>query len=274
MEHPLYAAAYDRLLASAEAAGLAERRADLLADATGRVLEVGGGTGHNLKWYSAAGAVVVLEPDGAMCRRLEPRLADCPVPATLIPAGIEEADLQDGSFDTVVCTLVLCTVPDLDKAVARIRRLLAPGGRLLFLEHTAAPGGWGLVQRAADPLWRRAVPGCHLHRDPISAIRRSGLMVAGYDRIDLPLVPGLLRAGVVGTACERTADTPVAPGTYPRSRSLGSHLSRFGSAGQAPGSAGQAPGSAGQAPGSAGQAPGSAGQAPGSAGQALSGAAR
>ncbi|MHB1925033.1 MAG: class I SAM-dependent methyltransferase [Acidimicrobiales bacterium] len=225
MDHPLYAAAYDRLCASAEAAGLAERRAALLAGATGRVLEVGGGTGHNLRWYSAADSVVVLEPDASMVRRLEPRLADCPVPATLIRAGIEEADLQDGSFDTVVCTLVLCTVPDLDRAVARIRRLLAPAGRLLFLEHTAAPGGWGLVQRALDPLWHRAVPGCHLHRDPVSAIRRSGLMVAGYDRIDLPLVPGLLRAGVVGTACERTADPPVPAGTYPRRRSLGTHLS-------------------------------------------------
>jgi len=226
VEHPLYAAVYDRLCGPAEAAGLAERRAALLGDATGRVLEVGGGTGHNLKWYSAADSVVVLEPDGAMCRRLEPRLADSPAPARLIQAGIEEADIQDASFDTVVCTLVLCTVPDLDRAIARIRRLLAPGGRLLFLEHTAAPGGWGLVQRVIDPLWRRAVPGCHLHRDPVSAIRRSGLMVAGYDRIDLPLVPGLLRAGVVGTACERTADMPVPPGTYPRRRPLGSHFTR------------------------------------------------
>jgi len=224
VEHPLYAAVYDRLCAGAEAAGLAERRAALLAGATGRVLEVGGGTGHNLKWYAAADSVVVLEPDAAMCRRLQPRLGDCPAPVTLVQAGIDEADLQDASFDTVVCTLVLCTVPDLDRAMVRIRRLLAPGGRLLFLEHTAAPGGWGLVQRALDPLWHRAVPGCHLHRDPISAIRRSGLMVAGYDRIDLPLVPGLLRAGVVGTACERTADSPVPPGTFPRRRSLGSHF--------------------------------------------------
>jgi len=243
VEHPLYAAVYDRMCASAEAAGLAERRAGLLAGATGRVLEVGGGTGHNLEWYSAAGSVVVLEPDAAMARRLEPRLAGCPVPAILIREGIDEADLEDASFDTVVCTLVLCTVPDLDRALARIRRLLAPGGQLLFLEHTAAPGGWGLVQRALDPLWHRAVPGCHLHRDPVSAIRRSGLMVAGYDRIDLPLVPGLLRAGVVGTARARTADTPVPLGTYPRHRSLGSHLdrSRRGTAGRAvrAGAAGQ-----------------------------------
>ena len=248
VEHPLYAAAYDRLCASAEAAGLAQRRADLLADATGRVLEVGGGTGHNLPWYSAADSVVVLEPDAAMCRRLEPRLADCPAPATLLAAGIDEADLEEASFDTVVCTLVLCTVPDLDRAVARIRRLLAPGGRLLFLEHTAAPGGWGLVQRAVDPLWHRAVPGCHLHRDPVSAIRRSGLMVAGYDRIDLPLVPGLLRAGVVGTARERTADIPVTPGTYPRHRSLGSHLngSGRGTAGRAVGASAVSAGAAGQ----------------------------
>jgi SAM-dependent methyltransferase len=216
MEHRLYAALYDRLCGPAEAAGLADLRAGLLSGATGRVLEVGGGTGANLAHYTSAGSVTILEPDLAMARRLEPRLGDCPAPVTLVRAGIDEADLADGSFDTVVATLVLCTVPDLDRAAGRMERLLAPGGRLLFLEHTAAPGGWGVVQALADPLWRRAVPGCHLHRDPVRAIRRTGLMVDSYDRVDLPLVPGLLSSGAIGSAVRPLTATPVPAGTFPR----------------------------------------------------------
>ena len=204
----------------AEAAGLGDLRASLLAAATGRVLEVGGGTGHNLAHYKAAGSVTVLEPDLAMARRLEPRLADCPAPATLVRAGIDEADLEDASFDTVVCTLVLCTVPDLDRAIRRIERLLAPDGRVLFLEHTAVAGGWGMAQVLVDPLWARLVPGCHLHRDPVSALRRAGLMVDSYDRVDLPLVRGLISTGAVGSAVRPRAAAPVAPGTYPQHRPL------------------------------------------------------
>jgi SAM-dependent methyltransferase len=220
MEHRIYAALYDRICGPAEAAGLGDLRSSLLAGATGRVLEVGGGTGANLAHYSGAESVTVLEPDLAMARRLEPRLGECPVPATLVRAGIDDADLDEGSFDTVVCTLVLCTVPDLDRAVRHIERLLAPGGRVLFLEHTAAPGGWGVVQVLADPLWKRAVPGCHLHRDPVTALRRAGLLVDNYERVDLPLVRGLLSSGAVGSAVRPEVATPVSPGTYPMHRPL------------------------------------------------------
>ena len=220
MEHRIYAALYDRMCGPAEAAGLGDMRTSLLAAATGKVLEVGGGTGANLAHYTRAQSVTVLEPDRAMARRLEERLGDCPVPASLVPVGIDDAELTDGSFDTVVCTLVLCTVPDLDAAAARIEALLAPGGRVLFLEHTAAPGGRGIVQILADPVWHRVVPGCHLHRDPVTALRRVGLMVDSYDRVDLPL-PGLLSTGAIGSAVRPQAATPVAPGTYPIHRPRG-----------------------------------------------------
>lgn len=218
-DHPIFAAVYDRMTAAAEAAGLADRRRRLLAGATGRVLEVGGGTGHNLPYYEAATEVVVLEPDGAMRRRLVPRLADCPVPARVVAAGIDEPDLaaqgvEDHSFDTVVCTLVLCTVPDLDAAVRRIRELLAPEGRVLFLEHVRGPGTRGAVQRMVTPVWRVLVPGCHLDRDPVGALRRAGLGPTDYERVDLPLGP-LASPGVVGTAREWLAAALVEPGQYP-----------------------------------------------------------
>lgn len=218
-DHPIYAAVYDRMTAPAEAAGLGERRRELLAGARGRVLEVGGGTGHNLPWYSAATEVVVLEPDGAMRRRLAERLPECPVPARVVAAGIDHPDLaglvvEDHAFDTVVCTLVLCTVPDLDAAARRIAGLLAPEGRLLFLEHVRAPGARGVVQRLVTPLWRVLVPGCHLDRDPVPALRRAGLLPDRYDRVHLPLGP-LASPGVVGTAVARRAEPLVPPGRYP-----------------------------------------------------------
>ena len=219
-DHRIYAAVYDRMTAPAEAAGLAERRRALLAGARGRVLEVGGGTGHNLPHYTAATEVVVLEPDGAMRRHLAPRLDSCPVPARVVAAGIDDPGLEargvpDGGFDTVVCTLVLCTVPDADAAAERIARLLAPGGRLLFLEHVRGPGARGVVQRLVTPLWRVMVPGCHLDRDPVPAMRRAGLLPADYERVHLPLGP-LASPGVVGTAVVSRSKPLVEPGSYPR----------------------------------------------------------
>ncbi|HET6810057.1 MAG TPA: class I SAM-dependent methyltransferase [Acidimicrobiales bacterium] len=218
-DHRLYAAVYDRMTAPAEAAGLAERRRRLLAGATGRVLEVGGGTGHNLAHYTAATEVVVLEPDGAMRRHLENRLHTCPVPVRVVAAGIEDPGLgdlgvADGAFDTVVCTLVLCTVPDEDAAAGRIARLLAPDGRVLFLEHVLGPGARGLVQRMVTPLWRVMVPGCHLDRDPVPALRRAGLLPSDYERVHLPLGP-LASPGVVGTAVRSRSKPLVEPGSYP-----------------------------------------------------------
>jgi SAM-dependent methyltransferase len=215
-DHPRYAAFYERSMAGAEEAGLGAQRAQLLARARGRVLEIGGGTGLNLRHYRAATSVTVLEPDGAMRERLETRRLDCPCPMTLLPMGVEEADFPPASFDTVVCTLVLCTVPDPDAALGRLRGWLAPEGSLLFIEHTAAPGGWGLVQALLDPLWHRLIPGCHLHRDPMAAMRRVGFMVRDYDRLDLTMIPGLIDNLVVGVACEGLVEPPVPSGTYPR----------------------------------------------------------
>src|ERR1700674_5784285 len=126
-DHPLFAATYDRCLAKTEGLGLAERRHRLLAGARGRVLEIGAGTGLNIAHYPASGVteLVALEPDGAMRRRLRPRLAGAGLPFRLEEAGIDEARLEDGSFDTIVSTLVLCTVPDVESAARQLRRWLA-----------------------------------------------------------------------------------------------------------------------------------------------------
>lgn len=191
---------YDLVRAPLEAAGLATRRRRLLAEATGRVLEIGGGTGANLAHYRSVTSVTVVEPDGAMRRRLQARLADAAVPVEVHGCAIEDADLPASSFDTVVCTLVLCTVADLPSALTSAHRLLVPGGRLLYLEHVASPGVRGAAQRLVTPVWKRVVRGCHLDRDPLPAMRAAGFAVTDCERFALPLGAGLIASAVQGQA--------------------------------------------------------------------------
>src|SRR3954470_11804976 len=130
---------YDPFVALGERRGMASRRRALLALARGRVLELGAGTGLNLAHYPAeTGELVLTEPDSAMCARLARRVARSGRDATGGAARAEALPFPDGAFDTVVSTLVLCTVEDPDAAVREVRRVLAPGGRLLFVEHVRA----------------------------------------------------------------------------------------------------------------------------------------
>ena len=207
-DHRLFAAAYDLLQAPAERAGLAERRRRLLSAARGQVLEVGGGTGANLPHYPAGvERLVVVEPDEGMRRRLERRLSTAPVAVEVLGTGIEEARLPEASFDAVVCTLVLCTVPDLDAALLTVRRLLAPEGTLLFLEHVRGPGWCGHVQRAVTPVWRRAAGGCHPGRDILAAIRAAGFVVTDVERFTYPIPNPVVRPAVQGLARARARST-------------------------------------------------------------------
>jgi SAM-dependent methyltransferase len=206
-DHPIFAATYDRLLARSEARGLAERRHQLLSQARGRVLEIGAGTGLNLVHYPAGAvtSVVALEPDGAMRRRLEERIAAgaAAVPTLVVDAEVGRASFAEHSFDTVVSTLVLCTVADPAAAVADIQRWLTPGGRLLFLEHVRAPGLAGRLQRVTAPVWRWTAAGCHLDRDTLAMLRRADLAVTDCQRFAMPAGGVLLSACVVGVARPR-----------------------------------------------------------------------
>jgi SAM-dependent methyltransferase len=207
VDHPLFAAVYDRMMAVSEARGLAERRRTLLADARGRVLEVGAGTGLNLPYYrpESVSTVVALEPDGAMRRRLLRRIGAgvATVPCEVHEASIEEAVFPDGSFDTVVSTLALCAVADAAGAVAALRRWLAPDGRLLFLEHVRASGLKGRLQSAAAPVWRHTTAGCHLDRDTLKTLRRADLAITDCQRFALPAGGVLLSTCVQGVARPR-----------------------------------------------------------------------
>ncbi len=185
--HPLFAALYDRLGKTAERGWMGRRRSRLLAGAAGCVLEIGGGTGANLSHYREAGRVVVAEPDPFMREKLRRKLGTARVPVEVSEAGAEALPFPDESFDAVVSTLVLCTVPDQGAALEEIRRVLRPGGRLLFIEHVRAEGSLARAQDRILPVWRRLFAGCHPNRDTTRSIRGAGF---GLRTLEPFLPPG------------------------------------------------------------------------------------
>src|SRR5436190_5242928 len=203
MGNAVFAAMYDRLMAGTERAGLADRRARLVAGARGTTLELGAGTGLNLRHYPAAVTDLVLaEPDRHMARRLRERLAKAGRPAEVVEAPAERLPFEDGRFDTVVVTLVLCTVQDPAQALEEIARVLKPGGRLLFLEHVRAPDG-ARLSRWQDRLerpWGWFGGGCHPNRDTVAALEASPLSVESADPGELPKAPPIVRPLVAGVA--------------------------------------------------------------------------
>jgi ubiquinone/menaquinone biosynthesis C-methylase UbiE len=133
-EHRIFAAAYNAIFAGLEKAGLADKRRKLLSGAEGDTLELGAGTGHNLEHYpEAVGRLVLTEPDPYMARRLRAQVEESGrAGVEVAEAGAESLPFGDGEFDTVVATLVFCTIPEPGPALDEIARVLKPGGRMLF----------------------------------------------------------------------------------------------------------------------------------------------
>jgi ubiquinone/menaquinone biosynthesis C-methylase UbiE len=204
--HPIFAAVYDRLLAESEREGLGELRSKLLGGAGGRTLELGSGTGANLEHYtSAVTELVMTEPDPHMARRLRARLDDerpSDVGVEVAEVGAESLPFEDASFDTVVSTLVLCTVPDAPAAVGEAHRVLKPGGRLLFLEHVRDADGTRRArwQDRLERPWGWFAGACHPNRDT------GRLLAATFADVDIDRgeFPGsgtaLVRPLISGTA--------------------------------------------------------------------------
>jgi ubiquinone/menaquinone biosynthesis C-methylase UbiE len=199
-----FAATYDRFSAATEQGGLAAHRADLLADARGRTLEIGGGTGANLAHYGpAVDALTVTEPHPAMVKRLERKLvgrehADPPVMVLRAPA--EDLPFPDATFDTVVSTLVLCSVDDQPRALRELRRVLRPDGRLLFMEHVRSDDP-GLARRQDRMNWlNRIVVLCDCNRPTLRSIEAAGFTLTHLTRSTLPKAPSFASPLVVGIA--------------------------------------------------------------------------
>jgi ubiquinone/menaquinone biosynthesis C-methylase UbiE len=176
-------------------------RARTLAPARGRVLEVGFGTGLNARHYGRdVDELVVVDPNPGMSPLAHERLARAQRRAEHICVSGEALPFGDHSFDTVVVTFTLCSIPDVHRALAEMRRVLKPGGQLLFCEHNLgdAPSTqrW---QRRITPLWSRVGGGCHLDRDAPSLIEQAGFVIDELEKTRLgtsPLVWGTIRRGV------------------------------------------------------------------------------
>ena len=183
-EHKIFAAGYDLIIASVENKVLGRRRAALLGGLTGRVLDVGAGTGVNIPYFQAASSVVLAEPDRAMRAKLEPKLPRASVPVETSDAPAENLPFPDASFDAVVCTLVLCTVENPEQALSEIHRVLKPGGTLIVLEHIEAPSDAKLHrwQHRIGPVWTKMAAGCVLTRDTAATVEKAGFTFSSLER--------------------------------------------------------------------------------------------
>jgi ubiquinone/menaquinone biosynthesis C-methylase UbiE len=203
--HRIFAALYDQMLGATERAGLKDMRAELLAEARGRTLELGAGTGLNLAHYpDAVTDLVLTEPDPHMARRLRERLREelrAPSRVEVVESTAEHLPFEDGSFDSVVATLVLCTVEEPGAAAREIARVLKAEGRFLCLEHVRAPDG-ERVARWQDRLerpWGWVAGGCHPNRDTVATLEAAGLQTGSLVPDRLPKAPPIVRPMVRGS---------------------------------------------------------------------------
>jgi ubiquinone/menaquinone biosynthesis C-methylase UbiE len=217
LRNKLFALTYDRQMAGTEKAGLRAMRERLLGGAHGDVLEIGGGTGLNLTCYGpAVGSLTITEPQPPMLRRLERRARAVGVRehgpvTTVLRAPAEDLPFDDQTFDVAVSTLVLCGVDDQPRALRELRRVLRPGGELLFIEHVRA-GDPATARRQDRVNWlNRLVAGCDCNRPTLETLGRAGFTVTEVEHTELPKAPKFIRPAIAGRAKVGSAgsDRPV-----------------------------------------------------------------
>jgi SAM-dependent methyltransferase len=199
VDHPLFARFFS-FMSRHESAPLRAWRRENLADLSGRVLEIGAGTGTNFALYpSTVSEVIAIEPERRLTEIAREAAKSAPVPVTVTDRTIETFDPGE-PFDAVVCSLVLCRVDKPDKVLRQVFSLLRPGGELRYLEHVASDGMPGRLQRLADAtVWPRLFGNCHMHRDTEHAIADAGfgLQITGHDR-EVPSTPARFMRTVHG----------------------------------------------------------------------------
>ena len=197
----ILALVYDPFLWLGEHAGMRRRRSTLLHGAVGRVVEIGAGTGLNVEHYPDAIAELILaEPDPAMRRRLARRVQRRSRIARIVDSPAERLPLPDASVDTIVSTLVLCTVDEPERALREIARVLRPDGQLLFIEHVRARSRF--LAACQDHLfepWRRFAGGCRCNRPTVELMRACGFEVSA-DNVEWRGMPPIVRPLMVGRA--------------------------------------------------------------------------
>jgi ubiquinone/menaquinone biosynthesis C-methylase UbiE len=204
-----FALTYDRQMAKVEKAGLRAIREGLLAGATGKVLEIGGGTGANLAFYGpAVESLTMTEPEIPMVRRLERRVREQAAGTKVLRAPAEDLPFEDDTFDVAVSTLVLCGVDDQPRALRELRRVLRPGGLLLFIEHVRSDEPRLAHRQDRMNGLNRFMVGCECNRPTLDSIREAGFAVSEVEHTTLPKVPSFVRPVIVGRATA-TAKGPV-----------------------------------------------------------------
>lgn len=196
----LFAAFYDTLDRGVQS-GVDPYRKLTAGESAGRALEIGAGTGANLPYYPQSAQLFALEPNPHMRRRFSDAALRANRGVRVIGGVGERLPFADASFDTVVTTLTLCMVRDLDAVISEIRRVLVPGGAFLFYEHVASDSaGVRRLQTLANPLWKFATTGCNLDRDIGGAIRAAGFSDVDYRRFTLSVLKVGRLPNIVGCA--------------------------------------------------------------------------
>jgi len=174
-----------------------DRKQDLFADLQGTVVEIGPGTGVNLPYLPEHVRWIGVEPNPHMHDYIQEKARELGRAVEVHAATLQDLDLAAASVDAVISTLVLCSVADLDATLEEVYRVLAPGGRFVFVEHVAAPSGSLLrgVQWSIKPVWRALGDGCHPDRETGDALQRAGFEEVTYERF--PVAPPLLPFSIV-----------------------------------------------------------------------------
>lgn len=178
------------------------RKQAVIGSFTGTVVEIGPGTGVNMRYYGDGVRVIAIEPNPAMHAKLRAQAAQHGVELEIRALRGEDVDVADGQADAVVGTLVLCGVDDAHRVVSEVRRVLRPGGTFFFLEHVAAPHGSGTrrVQRVLKRPHRWLFNGCEIDRDTAGVLRAAGFDSIEVDEVDTGFAGLHVRHQIVGTA--------------------------------------------------------------------------
>lgn len=182
---------------------IARQREKIVPLASGRVLEIGFGSGHNLPYYdpSRVTALLALEPSEGMRARAKKRLAASPLRVEMLGLEAEQIPLDAASVDSIVMTYTLCTIQDAPRALAEMRRVLKPEGRLFFTEHGLAPDeGVARWQNRLNGAWRSIAGGCNMNRDIAGLIASAGFAFDSRSTMYLPGTPKILGFNVWGAA--------------------------------------------------------------------------
>jgi ubiquinone/menaquinone biosynthesis C-methylase UbiE len=179
LENPLFARFFHRYCGRDRGRGERELRRELVAGASGRVVEVGAGNGINFEHYPASVTeLIAVEPEPYLRAQAEKAAVDAPIRVRVVTGVAASLGLARESADVVVVSGVLCSVPDQREALEEFRRVLRPGGELRFYEHIRSQRpGFAVWQRAVDLLWPRLMGGCHTDRDTFAAIQEAGFRI-------------------------------------------------------------------------------------------------